>query len=143
MKEKNKGGRPTKYSEEMLAKAHEYIDSCVDEYEEFHKTRGEKSDSFDRLVRVNLPTLPGLAMHLKVNKSTLYEWAKEHKEFSASLDDLIDKQEQMLLKGGMSGDYNPVIAKLVLASNHGYREKTDVTTDGKAININFDNSFNE
>jgi hypothetical protein len=34
-------------------------------------------------------------------------------------------------------------SKLILSSNHGYREKSDVTTDGKAININFDNSFNE
>lgn len=143
MARKEPFGRPTKYNEEMLIKANEYIESCVDEYEEFHKTRGEKSDSYDRLVRVNLPTMPGLAMHLGVRKSTLYEWAKIYPDFSDALEYLIEKQEQMLMKGGMSGDYNPVIAKLVLASNHGYREKTDVTTDGKAINISFDNSFNE
>ena len=136
-------GRPTKYLEDMPTKAHEYVDSCLDEYDEFHKTRGEKSDSFDRLVRVNLPTMPGLALHLGVRKSTLYEWAKIYPEFSDALEYLSEKQEQMLIKGSISGDYNPMIAKLVLATNHGYREKSDVTSDGKAFNINFDNSFNE
>ena len=44
-------------------------------------------------------------------------------------------QEQSLLDGGLSGRYNPLIAKLVLSSNHGYREGKDITTDGKAVQI--------
>lgn len=130
------GGRPTKYDEEfILAKSEEYLAACEDEYEEFHKTRGEKSDSYDRLVRVHLPTLEGLALHIGVHKDTIQEWCKEHEEFSVFVKRLLTKQAKMLLENGLSGDYNPMIAKLIL-SKHGYTEKTetDITTRGESLN---------
>ena len=127
MSEKHRGGRPTKYGEEILIKTQEYINKCNDEIEEFHKTRGEKSDSYDRLVRVKLPSHVGLALHLDVSKDTLYEWGKEYPEFSYSLTKIKQLQEERLSLGGLSGDYNPVISKLILAVNHGYTEPTVLT----------------
>jgi hypothetical protein len=129
-------GRPTTYSEEMLARTEEYLSQSIDEYDEFHKTRGEKSDSYERLVRVKLPTIEGLALFLGVNKTTLYEWEKVEPEFSNALDKIRAEQQQRLIDNGLSGDYNPVIAKLILSSNHGMREKSDITSDDKPIQAN-------
>ena len=132
--------RPTDYNEEVLVRAREYISKCQDEIEEYHKTRGEKSDTFDRLVRVKLPTIEGLAVHLQISRDTVYAWKEAHKEFSYIIEELQSIQADRLLNSGLSGDYNPTIAK-VLLTKHGYVDKQDITSDGKAI-VQFDNAFN-
>lgn len=133
---KNKVGRPSVYIPSMNKKAKEYLALCVDSIEEFHKTRGEKSDSYDRIVRVKLPTVAGLSLYLGVARSTIYKWAEEHKEFSDTLDEIITAQEDALISKGLSGEYNQTIVKLMLSSNHNYKEKseTDVTSGGEKIN---------
>lgn len=126
-------GRPTLYNNDILIKTQEYIDSCEDEVTEFHKTRGDKSDSFDRIIKVKLPTIEGLALHLNLNKDTMYDWREKHQEFSDLIDILLKKQADMLISKGLSGDYNPTIAK-VLLTKHGYREGTELTgKDGKDL----------
>lgn len=119
-------GRPKEYTDEVIKKTRDYIDQCVDEEEEFHKTRGEKSDGYDRLIRVKLPTIEGLAVHLKVNRDTIYDWETKYPEFSDILGELRAIQADRLLNNGLSGDYNPVIAK-VLLTKHGYRDSQEVT----------------
>ncbi|MGX7894395.1 terminase small subunit [Tsuneonella sp. HG222] len=141
-------GRPSKYTPVVLTQTREYIASCRDSVKLFHKTRGDKSDTFERLVFANIPTKEGLALHLGVHRDTVQEWAKHHPEFSVALEQLDQKQRDMLIKGGLSGQYNPMITKLVLSSNHGMREKTDVTSDDKPlptpiINVSGDNSHPE
>lgn len=126
-------GRPTKYTDEMPAKVDEYLAECKVWWDEFHKTRGEKSDTYERVINVKLPMVEGFAEYIDVTKSTLYEWAKEHKDFSNALDRIIRQQHNMLAQGGVAGYFNPVITKLMLSNNHGYKEKTDVTTNGKAL----------
>lgn len=130
----NTVGRPTEYNEDIISKSMEYIESCVDEIDEFHKTRGEKSDSYDRLVEVKLPTIEGLAVYLKVARSTVYKWAEEKPEFSDILEQLQSIQAERLINNGLNGNYNPIIAKLILMK-HGYKEKidTDITSGGKSI----------
>jgi len=129
--------RPTDYSEEMLTRTEQYLAQSIDEYSEFHKTRGEKSDSYERVLRVKLPTIEGLALYLGVDRTTIYEWEGKHKEFSHTLDKIRAEQQQRLIDNGLSGDYNPVIAKLILSSNHGMREKSDITTNDESItNVN-------
>lgn len=118
-------GRPTKYSAEMNDRVIEYLEQCQDEYSEFHKTRGEKSDSYDRLVTVKLPTIEGLAIFLGVAVSTVHLWSNEHEVFSESLELIKQEQKNRLLSKGLSGDYNATIAKLILSSNHGMAEKTE------------------
>lgn len=128
-----KQGRPTKYDPSFVEIAQAYVDSCETAYEDYVKSSSEKGESYQRVVKANVPTMPGLACELKVNKTTLYEWGKRYEEFSNVLDNLVEKQERMLLQGGLSGDYNPVIVKLILSARHDYKEKTDVTSDGKAL----------
>jgi len=126
-------GRPPEYNEEILIKAKEYIISCVDSIEEYHKTRGEKSDSFDRIVIVKLPTIEGLAVYLGIARNTVYDWEDKYKDFSHIIEELRAIQADRLINNGMSGDYNPTIAK-VLLTKHGYREGVENTgKDGKDL----------
>ncbi len=133
----------TQYKEEYIQKVEDYLLTCGDEFDEFHKTRSDSSNSYERIVNVNLPMIEGFAEYIDVHKDTLYKWEKENPDFSDALDKIRKVQHNMLVKGGVSNRYNPAITKLMLMNNHGYKEKSDVTTDGKAININFDNSFSE
>lgn len=126
-------GRPSEYKEEYIAKVDEYLLTRQDEEYEFHKTRGEKSDSYDEKVKVKLPTIEGFALYLGVNKTSLYAWEKLHERFSNALDKIREEQRRRLIDKGLAGTYNPVIAKLILSANHGMREKSDVTTDGKEL----------
>lgn len=127
-------GRPTEYNEEILTKAQEYLDECKDKEDEFHKTRGEKSDGYERLVKVQLPTIGGLAKHLGISRETVRVWASDEnkKEFSAIIEQLQAEQEDRLINNGLSGNYNPTIAK-VLLTKHGYREGVDQTTNDKDL----------
>lgn len=129
-------GRPTIYSQEILDKTKTYIESCVDTEED--KERGIKH-------KVNLPTIEGLAYELKISRDTVYDWCKEHEEFSYIIEELKQKQAKALINNGLSSDYSHVIAK-VLLTKHGYIDKQDVTSDGKAIKGNgivFTNFKNE
>lgn len=133
--------RPTILNNELKERARLYLEECKDIETEFHKTRGEKSDGFERLVKVKLPTIEGLALYLGTSRSILYEWRDSDKEFSDIIDTLQQKQADMLISNGLSGDYNPTIAK-VLLTKHGYREGTELTGEGgKDFKIIFDESF--
>lgn len=115
-------GRPTNYSEEILKKALVYIETTQDEVLDNGK------------IKVNLPTIEGLASFIDINRDTIYEWCKAHKEFSDIIEKLRENQTQSLINNGLAGTYNPTIAK-VLLSKHGYSEKTetDITTNGKDL----------
>lgn len=104
----NPGGRPTKYTDELLEKAYYYLEN----FKEFEDV---------------IPSHIGLALHLRIRTSTVYDWAKQEgkKEFSDILDAIMKTQHQILISKGLSGDFNSNIAKLVLGK-HGYHEKTDV-----------------
>ena len=131
---KHAGGRPTEYSQEILNKTVEYIDSCEDEdIQKVKQSNSEKGyEMYENKLRVNLPTIEGLARYLKVSVKSLYNWEKEHEEFLQVMGDLRAKQAESLINNGLSGDYNPTIAK-VLLTKHGYREGIDQTTNDKDI----------
>lgn len=125
--------RPTKYSDALCKKAEEYLKLNKDEFWTFIKGDGPKGSMYERMVHVKLPTIRSFAQFIKVDESTVYDWAKKYPQFSKSLESIKVEQEQRLLNHGLSGEYNSTIAKLILSSNHGYREKNDLTTDGQPI----------
>lgn len=112
-------GRPSEFKEEYVQQAKEYVDSCVDVY-----------DPDTKRMKVNLPTYAGLANHLGCSKQTLYNWGEKSKDFLDSLNYLLQEQENRLTNGGLSGDYQSPIAKLIMSSNHGYSEKKETKHTG-------------
>lgn len=125
-------GRPTKYNPDIVKKTYEYINSCVDVYYNYQKGFGS-TDTFERRVSAQFPTREGLSLLLSIHVDTLIEWEKIYKPFSEALCFLDQKQKEMIIRGSMNGDYNPMIAKLVLSANHGMKERTDVTSDDKPL----------
>lgn len=119
------GGRPTKYKKEYIKAVYDYVDSCVDTEDEFHKLRGIKMDGYDRIKKINIPTIEGFSLDSKIPIQTLYLWGEAHPEFRSALDDLKREQKRRLFQGGLSGEYNPLIAKLILAANHGMSDKVE------------------
>lgn len=148
MTEVNKWGRPTSYTPAIQKKADEYVKQCKDDYKEYvlNTTSTEKDyqgaiSTETKTTKVNklkvkLPTIEGLAKFIDVNRSTIYEWAKqkEYFKFSDTLQRLKEEQAERVINMTMSGDYNPTIAKLLLAS-HGYVEKQEI--DQKTIQVSY------
>lgn len=104
------GGRPVEYNDAILAKAKDYLIN--------HESEGDL-----------VPSIAGLADNLKKHRDTLYDWAKKYPEFSDTLDEIETKQHRKLLSGGLKGDMNATIVKLML-HNHGYSDKSDNTHSG-------------
>lgn len=81
-------------------------------------------------------TLVHLARELGVAKSTLYEWAGEHKEFSDALAICKSNSEAYWLdlaknRGAGLGTGSDTIIKYMLAAAHGLREGTDNTVQAE------------
>jgi hypothetical protein len=137
------GGRPSEYSEEIVKKAQKYLDSCKDKTEQHLDMENEQKgyQKFKNKLKVKLPTIEGLAVYLKVARDTIYEWEKIHKEFSDIIGDLRATQAQRLIDNGLSGDYNPTIAKVLLAK-HGYKDAQEVDQNIKG-SISLTDLFNK
>jgi len=100
-------GRPTKYSQAIQDKAEEYLSSYL---------------KLGELV----PTVVGLAIHMDVTTKTIYNWATEEKpEFLRIFTRVEQLQHRGLVNGGLSGEYNPAITKMML-THHGYSDKQQV-----------------
>jgi len=101
-------GQPTKYNESILAIANGYIDNYNIKYDHA------------------IPSVAGLAVILKVCRTTIYNWSNqpENTDFLYTLSRIATSQEFKLLNDGLNGGFNPQITKLVLV-NHGYSDKTE------------------
>lgn len=101
------GGAPTKYTKELQEAADEYVNGGFVACEDV------------------VPSVAGLSVELGVSRSSLYLWGRQYPKFSNTLDRLKSLQERITLSGGLRGDLNSTIVKLLLA-NHGYSDKQEV-----------------
>lgn len=108
-----KRGRPTKYSQEVVEIARDYVEN--------HQRYGDV-----------IPSIEGLALVLGVNRDTIYEWKKQYKEFSDTLEILNLKQTKLLINAGLLNKVNIAIAKLLL-SKQGYTEKQEVEIERRPL----------
>jgi hypothetical protein len=110
-------GRPSKYTEELLAAAREYTATCSE--------RGEV-----------IPSIEGFALHIGISRETVYAWLKDEEkaEFSDIVERILLLQARTLANNGLTGVFNSSITKLIL-SKHGYSDKQEVdhTTGGQPL----------
>lgn len=128
-------GRPEKYSSSYLKKVDDYLKICIDTDKEVvvrQNSRGSKE--FFHKQTVKLPTLEGFAEFAEISRKSLYNWRKSHKEFGRKLESILNVQLERLVNEGLAGNYNSTIAKLMLSSNHGMKERVDNTTDDEPTN---------
>lgn len=116
------GGRPTKLTDDLIQKAHNYI-WVSDQGEPFGICAGWTTDGSV------IPTVEGFASYLVINRDTVYDWSKNNEEFSDIVDEIKNQQAQMLINGSLDNKYNASIAKLILSGKHGYVEKSEVDTN--------------
>jgi len=106
-------GRPTKYNEEIQAKADEYL------------TKWEG-------LKEAVPTIAGLCLYIDTPKTTTFDWGKKFPEFSTTLGKVQLTQEHTLVNKGLKNEINANIGKFMMY-NHGYKEKTEqdlMSSDG-------------
>ena len=119
-KEKKTLGRPSTYSDEIVQKAREYL------------------ETYEQLGHA-VPSVAGLSLIIKKRRSTIYEWAgdADKKPFSDILDEINATQEQVALSKGLKGDYNANLVKLLLGK-HGYSDKVETQST-----VTFENASDE
>lgn len=116
--------RPYTYSPDYATRVDAYLDLCKD-----------VRDPETNVLRVKIPTIEGFARFIGVHKDTVYEWASKEPAFSDALEILRTEQLERLINSGLAGTYNSTIAKLILSSNHGMKERTDQTTNDKDLPV--------
>lgn len=87
-----------------------------------------------------VPSIEGMACFIGKSCQTVYRWRNIDEAFRDTLESIKTAQARLLINGGLLGDYNPTITKLMM-SNHGYSDKVDNTSsDGsmtpKAVVLN-------
>lgn len=102
-------GRPTKYTEELVAAAEAYVSGGW-------KDLGDK-----------VPSIVGLAMEIGVSCETCHTWDKEEgkEAFSDILMRVRNGQHRELINGGLGGEFSPVITKMMM-TKHGYSDRQEL-----------------
>lgn len=113
---KDKGGRPTKYDPKFIDEVNVYLAKATKD-------------------NMHMPKVESFALHIGVTKKTLYNWAEKHRQFLHSLEKIMTYQAERLIDDGIYGgkEVNATIVKLLLQNNHGYKERSDITTNDKDI----------
>lgn len=125
-------GRPSEYDPAYhLTQIRLYLDNpdttvTVRNY----KTDTVKDEYLYKQVRI--PTIEGLASFLKIHRATVYRWSESYPDFCDMIEELQAQQAKILLEYGLVGIFNSTITKLML-TKHGYKDATDLTTNGKDI----------
>jgi hypothetical protein len=108
-------GRPTICTPELVAAAWEYADGGW-------QAAGDP-----------VPSIAGLACEIGVHRETLRLWAKdENNDFFGILNRIAELQEKHLIRGGLGGDFNGAITKMMM-TKHGYSdriEQDNTSSDG-------------
>jgi len=99
--------KPTKFTPELVAKIDEFFSEAVP-------------------TNMRIPTVEGLCLKLGISRETIYQWAKEHKKISDTLELIKTKQKEFLTEIGIFGgkEINANIVALFLKANHGMIETT-------------------
>lgn len=112
----NKGGRPSKYTPEIIELAYMYLTNLPE----------------DEVIH----SIEGLAEYLNVTRETIYNWMEDEdkQEFFDIVKKVLQKQAKTLANKGLKNEFNASITKLLL-SKHGYSDKveTDITSKGDKI----------
>jgi len=121
MAEKNKGGRPRKYSEQevLQTKIDEYFNMC-----------DEKEKPY---------TITGLCLYLDIDRSTLLRY-EEKEEYCNTIKRAKNKIENYVEEMSLIGKLNPTVSIFNLKNNFNWKDKTEIETNQ---NIKVDNPYKE
>jgi len=85
-----------------------------------------------------LPTISGLAIYLKVNRTYLYELASNNPELADIMDNIELLQEEYCLTRGITNQANPIFSMFLLKSKHNFKDNPQQLTQNNNFNISPD-----
>jgi transposase-like protein len=123
-----KKGRPSKYTKGYCKKLIAFFD--VEPYEDRELEHFDKDGNvtwvdYKRMAN-RLPTIITFAKQIGVDTTTIYEWLKQHKEFSLAFTRAKEYQKYFLIENGLNGCYNPLFAKFVAINITDMRDVQEV-----------------
>jgi len=131
-------GRPTLYRPEFATTVMDaYIEECYAVEERLVATES----SFLVLKRAKMPSHEGFALFLnkehkvRIHTKALYDWSLAHEDFALALDILTMVQKQYVIDNSGAGLISPVATKLILSTNHGMVERSEVDNHHKYLGI--------
>lgn len=98
--------RPSELTDELIDKAYDYL-------------MGAWREAGDLI-----PSLSGLACYLGVCNKTIHNYKNNNDVFLHIVSRILTIQENRLLNGGLAGEFNASITKLLLCK-HGYHDKAE------------------
>ena len=128
-----KMGAPTKFKKSHVQELLDFFDIDLYEIQEV-----ETTDKYGNIKKKKIktpapmPTVEGFAKHLKVCKSTIYEWAKKDKNFSNALSKCKAWQMNHLIQHSLNGNYNASFARFLAINISEYREQV---AEEKDVNV--------
>ena len=75
-----------------------------------------------------IPQMSEFARKVGVTVRTLENWAKKHKAFGVAYEECLDKQQELLINGGLAGGFNPKIVQFLLEAR-AQRDKKETKTE--------------
>jgi hypothetical protein len=88
-----------------------------------------------KLIPSDLPLFSAFAISINKDRTTIFRWAKKHKEFRNALKRAKECQRKILITNGLQGLYSTPFAIFTAKNVIGWRDKTetDLTTNGKDL----------
>lgn len=131
----NKGGRPTKYRDDLPEQLLAFFDIELDTIVQKEVVAKDQVTIINEIRPNRLPTVEGFCRDIKISKRTFHDWVAKYPAFSHALG--IAKQMQMnhLIQHALEGTYNAGFAKFLAQNISDYRDKIEQTVDGE-IKIN-------
>ena len=83
------------------------------------------------------PTLTGWAAKVGVCRMTVWEWARKHAEFERAVGLARAIQEDLLIRMGALGAYNPRLVEFMLKNLHEWADRAEITAKGE-VHLHFD-----
>lgn len=126
--ERNKGGRPSSYTEDMPERLVEHFRIDLDELLLHNFTTAQKSNL--RLNPKILPSITKFCEEVGITKTTLHDWRSKHEEFAAAYAHARDLYEEMIVTLGFTT--GSPFSTFMLKANFGWRDNTEVVVTGDA-----------
>jgi hypothetical protein len=133
-KAKNKGGRPTKYTDDIPQKLIDFFNRPLRTKKIVQQATARGVVDVEIEQFCDPPFIESFCAELLISKQTFYRWVDEKDEFRDAFNTVKPIQAKVLLIGAMQGSYNSSISKLVLANCTDYREKRE-ETESKEIKV--------
>lgn len=120
-------GRPLKYKtvEELQEAIDDYFDSCVPEVIKDAEGNPVMGKNGMPVLRLNPPTITGLALHLGfVDRRSIYDY-KDREEFSLTIKEARLKCENYVESASMDGSIPPAVGIFIL-KNYNWSDKQEI-----------------